>query len=108
MTRIPFKGPLPSVMASLLDHRSRHGSANAMMWSPIFVPQSAVTAGGDHDELFAARRAVRHGRRRRARRQLTAPEHCPGLDVEGAQHRVTRRADENQSARGREGAAEIE
>src|SRR5437867_8820485 len=71
-------------------------------------PQSGVTTGGDHDELFAARRAVRHGRRLCARRQLTAPEHCPGVDVEGAQRRITCRADENQSARGREGAAEVE
>src|SRR5206468_6843452 len=65
-------------------------------------PQSSVTAGGDHDELFAAPRAVRHGCRLRARRKLTAPEHCPGFDVEGAQRRVTRRADEDQSAPGRE------
>ena len=44
ITRIPFKGPLPSVIASLLEPRSRHGSANATMWSPIFVPVSASSA----------------------------------------------------------------
>src|SRR5258706_2988903 len=71
-------------------------------------PQGGVTTGGDHDELFAARRTVRHGRRLRAGRQLAAPEHGPGLDIEGAQRRVTRRADEDQSARGRERAAGVE
>src|SRR5262245_3892928 len=67
-----------------------------------------VTARGDHDQLPAARRAIGHGRRLTARRQIAAPEDTPRLDVESAQYRVARRADEDQPARGREGAAKIQ
>src|SRR5262245_26659904 len=47
--------------------------------------EQGVPAGGDQDELPTARSAIGHGRRLRARRQIAAPEHAPGLDVEGAQ-----------------------
>src|SRR5258708_6129659 len=72
-----------------------------------FFGDFGVAAGSDDDELFSGGGAVGHGSGVAAGGELGFPQFFAGVGMEDAQERIEGSGDEDESARGCDGTAEI-